>query len=56
MTGVLLARRLLDRDRVSDVLMRHMGWSWRSLTLSRTGELAATMSESFSRSRRSWAQ
>lgn len=42
-TGLLLARRLLERDRVPDVLLRHMGWSWRSLTLSRTGELVATI-------------
>lgn len=42
-TGLLLARRLLERDRVPDVLLRHMGWSWRSLTLSRTGELVAAI-------------
>ncbi len=34
-TGLLLARRLLERDRVPDVLLRHMGWTWRALTLSR---------------------
>lgn len=42
-TGLLLARRLLERDRVSDVLLRHMGWSWRALTASRLCELVATL-------------
>lgn len=42
-TGLLLARRLLERDRVSDVLLRHMGWSWRSLSVSRMWELLATL-------------
>lgn len=42
-TGLVLARRLLDRDRVSDVLLRHMGWTWRALTASRAIELVATL-------------
>lgn len=42
-TGLLLARRLLERDRVSDVLMRHMGWTWGALSTSRMYELLATL-------------
>ena len=42
-TGLLLARRLLERDRVSDVLLRHMGWTWRALSASRMWELVATL-------------
>lgn len=42
-TGLLLARRLLERDRVSDVLLRHMGWSWGALSASRMCELVATL-------------
>lgn len=42
-TGLLLARRLLERDRVSDVLMRHMGWTWGALSTSRMWELVATL-------------
>ena len=38
--ALLLAVRLADRDRVSDVLLRRMGFSARDLALSRTWEVA----------------
>jgi hypothetical protein len=39
--GALLARRLLDRDLVTDLMLRHMGWSTRELLASRTREVVA---------------
>ena len=44
--ALLLAVRLADRDRVSDILLRRMGYSPRDLTAARTWEVAAVVASS----------
>ena len=49
--ALLLAVRLADRDRVSDVLLRRMGFSARDLALSRTWEVAGVVGSAVRRRR-----
>ena len=44
--ALLLAVRLADRDRVSDVLLRRMGFSARDLAAARTWEVAGVVGSS----------